>query len=84
MGEKVFSFETDDEIVKFSSEFGFNDIKFPLLAVMKVFTSCYIKNISLFENMKIHHRKMSMSICIKKGEELKGDNITVENEGIVE
>ena len=29
VGEKLFSFETNDEIVKHSSEFGFNDIKFP-------------------------------------------------------
>ena len=29
MGEKVFSFEKDDESVKYSSEHGFNDIKFP-------------------------------------------------------
>ena len=29
MGEKIFSFETNDEIVKYSSELGFNDIKFP-------------------------------------------------------
>ena len=29
MGEKLFSFETNDEIVKYSSEHGFNDVKFP-------------------------------------------------------
>ena len=29
VGEKLFSFETDDEFLKFSSEHGFNDIKFP-------------------------------------------------------
>ena len=29
MGENVFSFETNDEIVKYSSEHGFNDVKFP-------------------------------------------------------
>ena len=29
MGEKFFSFETNDEIVKNSSEHGFNDVKFP-------------------------------------------------------
>ena len=40
-----------------------------MLTVKKTFTLCYIKNIG---------------ICIKKDEELKGDNITVENEGNVE
>ena len=29
VGEKLFSFETNDIIVKYSSEHGFNDIKFP-------------------------------------------------------
>ena len=29
MGEKLFSFETNDEIVEYSSEHGYNDIKFP-------------------------------------------------------
>ena len=28
MGEKLFSFETNDEIVKNSSEHGFNEVKF--------------------------------------------------------
>ena len=52
VGEKLFSFETNDEIVEFSSEHGFNDIKYHLLTVKKTFTSCYIKNIFLFKNMK--------------------------------
>ena len=30
VGEKLFSFEADDEIVKYSSEHGSNNIKFPL------------------------------------------------------
>ena len=29
VGKKIFSFETDDENVKYSSEHGFNDVKFP-------------------------------------------------------
>ena len=29
MGEKIFSFETSEEIVKHSSEHVFNDVKFP-------------------------------------------------------
>ena len=29
VGEKLFSFETNDEIVKYSSEHGFNDVIFP-------------------------------------------------------
>ena len=53
-GEKLFSFETNDEIVKYSSEHGFLMIlNSHLPAVKKTFNSCYIKNISLFKNMKI-------------------------------
>ena len=33
VGENVFSFETNDEIVKYSSEHGFNDVKFPFAYV---------------------------------------------------
>ena len=29
MGENLFSFETNDEIVKYSSEHGCNDVKYP-------------------------------------------------------
>ena len=29
VGEKLFSFKSNDEIVKYSSEHGFNDVKFP-------------------------------------------------------
>ena len=29
VGKILFSFETDDEIVKYSSEHGYNDIKYP-------------------------------------------------------
>ena len=51
--KKLFSFETNDEIVEYSSEHGFNDIIFHLLMVKKTFTSCYIKNILLLKKMKI-------------------------------
>ena len=29
VGEKLFSFETNDEIEEYFSEYGFNDVKFP-------------------------------------------------------
>ena len=28
-GEKIFGFKTNDEIIEYSSEYGFNDVKFP-------------------------------------------------------
>ena len=54
VGEKLFSFETDHEISEYSSEHGYNDFRYLLLAVMKTFTSFYIKNMFFFKNMKIH------------------------------
>ena len=39
VGKNLFSFETNDEIVKYSSEHGYNDNKSHLLAVKKTFTS---------------------------------------------
>ena len=42
-----------------------------------------MENISPLKNKKLQHKKMCMFICIKN-DELKSDNITVENEGVVE
>ena len=41
LGETLFSFETNDEIVKYCSEHGFNDVKFPFANnfVNKIFKS---------------------------------------------
>ena len=66
VGEKVFTFETNDKIVKYSLDLGFNDVKFPYANGEETFTLCYIKNIFLFENMKIQQKKMNISFCIKK------------------
>ena len=52
--------------------------------VKKTFTLCFIKNTFLFKNIKIQQKRVSINICIKKDDEIKGDNITEENEGIVE
>ena len=40
VGENLFSFETNDEIVEYFTEVGFNDVKFPFVTVKKTFTSC--------------------------------------------
>ena len=53
VGEKVISFETNDEIEKRFTELDLNDVKFPYAYGKKIFNSCYLKNIFLFKNMKI-------------------------------
>ena len=50
VGGNLFSFETNDEIIKLLQNM---ILKFHLLTVKKTSTSCYIKNIFLFKNMKI-------------------------------
>ena len=79
MGEKLFSFETNDEIVKYSSEHGFNDVKFPFAhGKENIHFMLHQKYIPLqeYENSTV---KNEYQYLYKKG-----DNITVENEGLVE
>ena len=84
VGEKLFSFETNDEIVKYSSEHGFNDVKFPFAhGKENIYFMLYQKYIPLqeYENSTV---KNEYQYLYKKDEELKSDNITEENEGVVE
>ena len=84
MGENLFSFESNDEIVKYSSEHGFNDVKFPFAhGKENIYFMLHQKYIPLqeYENWSV---KSEYQYLYKKDEELKGDNITVENESIVE
>ena len=53
VGEKLFSFETNDEIVDFFQNMVLTMLNAHMLAVKKTFTLCYIKNIFLFKKMKI-------------------------------
>ena len=84
VGKNLFSFETNDEIVKFSSEHGFNDVKFPFAhGKENIYFMLHQKYIPLqeYENLAL---KNEYQYLYKKDEELKGDKITVENEGVVE
>ena len=84
MGEKLFSFETNDEIVKYSSEQGFNDVKLPFAhGKENIYFMLHQKCIPL-QKYKNSTVKNEYQYLYKKDEELKGDNITDENEGIVE
>ena len=84
VGEKLVTFETDDEIEKYSSEIGFNDVKFPYAyGEENIYFMLHQKYIPLreCENSTV---KNEYQYFYKKDDELKGDNITVENGGIVE
>ena len=84
MGEKLFSFETDEENVKYSSEHGFNDNNFPFAyGEENIHFMLHQKYIPLqeYENSTV---KNEYQYLYKKDDVLKGYNITVENKGIVE
>ena len=84
VGEKLFSFDTNDQIVKYSSEHGFNDSKFPFVhGNENIYFMLHQKYIPLqeYENSTMKNEYLYL---YKNGKELKGDIITVENEGIVE
>ena len=82
VGEELSSFETNDEIVKYSSELGFNYVKFPFAhGKENIYFMLHQKYIPLqeYENSTV---KNEYQYLYKK--ELNSDNITVENECIVE
>ena len=84
VGEKLFSFETDDEIVEYSLEQGFNDVKFPFAhGKENIYFMLHQKYIPFqeYENSTV---KNEYQYLYRKNEEIKSDNITVENKGIVE
>ena len=73
VGEKLFSFETDDEIVKHSSEHGFNDIKFPFAhGKENIYFMLHQKYIPLqeYENSTM---KIEYQYLYKKNEEITND-----------
>ena len=84
VGEKLLTFETNDIIVKYSSEHGFNDVKFPFAyGKENIYFMLHQKNIPIQQSEE-STMKNEYQYLYKKDMELKGDNITLENKGIVE
>ena len=84
MGEKLCSFETNDEIEKYSSELSFNDVKFPFAyGKENIYFMLHQKNIPVQEYEKLTG-KSDYQFLYKTDEKIKGDKITVENEATVE
>ena len=84
VGENVYIFETIDDIDEYFSETGHNDVKY-LFALSKenIYYMAHQKDITIeeFENEEMFDQYQYL---YKKDSELKGDNITVEDDGIVE
>ena len=84
VGESLFSFETNDEIGGYTVEHGFNDVKYPFAhGKENIYFMLHQKYIPLQEYEK-STVKNEYQYLYKKDGELKGDNISVENEGVVE
>ena len=69
MGEKLVTFERNDQLVNSSSDLGFKDIKkffTYMLTGRKTFTLYFIKTLFLSRNIKIQQKKTSITIFIKK------------------
>ena len=84
VGEKLFSFETNDEIKDCFSEHGNNDVKYSFAyGKENIYFMLHQKYIPIkeYENSTV---KNEYKYLYKKDDELKGDNTTVENEAIVE
>ena len=72
------------KLKKFFSEHGFNDVKFPFAyGKENIYFMLHQIYIPIQENEN-SIMKNEYQYLYKKDEELKGDNITLENEGIVE
>ena len=84
VGENLFSFETDDEIVNYSSEHGYNDIKNPFARgkenIYSMLEQKYIPT-QKYENSTV---KNEYEYLYKKDDEIKCDNNTVQDEGVIE
>ena len=84
VGKNLFSFETNDEIVEYFSEHGNNDVKYSFAyGKENIYFMLHQKYIPLheYENSTM---KNEYQYLYKKEDELKGDKISVENEGVVE
>ena len=84
VGEKLFSFETNDEIEKHFSKHGFNDVKFPFVYGKEIIYFMLHQKFVPIQEYENSTLKNEYQYLYKKDEELKKDNILVENEGIVE
>ena len=84
VGKNVFIFETNDEIKDYFSEHGNNDVKYTYAYGKE--NICFMLHqkytpLQEYENSTV---KNEYRYLYKNDEKLKGDNISVENEGIVE
>ena len=84
VGEKLFSFKTNDGTEEYFSEHGYNDVKFSFARSKENLYFMVLQKYDPIQEYENSTVKNEYQYLYKKDEELKGDNITVEKEGIVE
>ena len=84
MREKIISFDTDDEIERYTVERGFNDVKFPFAHGKDNIYFMLHQKYNPFEEYENSTMKNEYQYLYKKDDELKSNNIIVENQCIVE
>ena len=84
VGEKVFSFETTDKTVEYSSNDGLKNVKYSYAHGIENMTVRFFRKFIPFEEYTISTQKDDYVYLHKKDNEMKNDKVTVENEGIVE
>ena len=84
VGETLFSFETTDKIVEYSSNDGLDDAKYTYAhGIENIYFMLYRKYIPL-EEYKISTQRVEYVHLHKKDDEMKSDNIADENQGVVD
>ena len=74
VGEKLFSFETSDEIVECFSEHGYNDLKYPYAYGQENIYFMLHRNYIPLQEYENSTVKNEYQYLYKKDEQLKGDN----------
>ena len=83
MGEKVINFKTNDIRVKFNSEYGFNDVKYPYAYGDKNISFMLHQKYIPFQENEKSTEKTEYEYLYKLDDDIKDNNITDEKEGIV-
>ena len=84
VGEKIFVFKTKDDIEEYFSESGNNNVKYPfVLGKENIYYMLYQKYI-IIEELENSKTQDEYQYLYKKDSELKGNNITAEDDGVVE
>ena len=84
VGEKLFSFETNDEIEDYFAEHGHNDVRYPFAYGKENIYFMLDRKFIPIQEYEYSAMKNEYQYLYKKDDEIKSDNIAAKDEGIVE